>query len=99
MELVFHEDKKNSMIVELKGEQHTFPALLCWALLKNPNVQVAVYDVPHPLIGTPFLHIKTKGEEPRSALKKALKIIQKEFDSINEKVSKLSTSSAKTKKK
>ena len=99
MELVFHEDRKDSMIVELKGEQHTFPALLCWALLKDPKVKVAVYDVPHPLIGTPFLHVKTKGEEPRAALKKALKMIQKEFDSIDAKVSKLRASPAKPKKK
>jgi len=77
------------MIVELKGEAHTFPSLLCWALLKDPKVQVAVYDMPHPLIGTPRVHIKTKGEEPKAALKKALKLVQKELDSLNKAVSKI----------
>ena len=99
MELVFVEDRKDSMVVELKGEAHTFPGLLCWALLKDPKVTIAVYDVPHPLVGTPRLHIKTKGEQPRAALKKALKLIQKELDSVNTKVSKLrTTAKAKGKK-
>jgi len=98
MQLVFHEDKKDSMLVELKGEAHTFPALLCWALLKDDAVEVAVYDVPHPLIGTPYIHIKTKGEEPRAALKKALKLIQKELDAVEDKVSKI-RAPAKEKKK
>ena len=89
MELVFVEDRKDSMIVDLKNEAHTFPGLLCWALLKDPKVTVAVYDMPHPLIGTPRLHIKTKGEQPRAALKKALKVIQKELDSMDAKVSKI----------
>ena len=89
MELVFVEDRKDSMIVDLKGEAHTFPGLLCWALLKDPKVTVAVYNMPHPLIGTPRIHIKTKGEQPRAALKKALKLIQKELDSIDTKISKI----------
>ncbi|MCK4328140.1 MAG: DNA-directed RNA polymerase subunit L [Candidatus Diapherotrites archaeon] len=92
MELVFLENRKDSMIVELKGEAHTFPGLLCWALLKDPKVQVAVYEVPHPLVGTPRMHIKTKGEEPKAALKKALKLIQKELDSVNKPVSKIRAS-------
>ncbi|MFC2174746.1 DNA-directed RNA polymerase subunit L [archaeon] len=98
MELVFLENRKDSMVVDLKGEAHTFPSLLCWALLKDPKVQVAVYDVPHPLIGTPRVHIKTKGEEPKAALKKALKLIHKELDSLNTTVSKLRAPAAKGKK-
>jgi DNA-directed RNA polymerase subunit L len=98
MELNFLEDRKDSMVVELKGEEHTFPGLLCWALLKDSKVQVAVYDIPHPLIGTPHLHVKTKGETPKAALKKALKLIKKEIDSIDSSVSKIRTTS-KTKGK
>ena len=98
MELKFIENKKTSMIVELIGEEHTFPGLLCWALLKDPKVTLAVYDIPHPLIGIPHLYIQTKGEEPKAALKKALKVIQKELDGINKVVSKLRTPSKKDKK-
>lgn len=98
MELNFIEDRKDSMVVELKGEAHTFPGLLCWALLNDSKVTVAVYDVPHPLIGTPRVHIKTKGEEPRAAIKKALKLIQKELDGVNSSVSKLRTPTKKGKK-
>lgn len=98
MELNFIEDKKNSVVVELVGEEHTFPGLLCWALLQNPKVMVAVYDVPHPIVGTPRVHIKTKGETPRAAIKKALKLIQKELDSVNKAVSKIRISSKKGKK-
>ena len=98
MELVFIENRKDSMVVELKGEAHTFPALLCWALLKDPKVKVAVYDVPHPLVGTPRMHVKTKGEEPKAALKKALKLIQKEMGSLEKSVSKIRAPSPKPKK-
>ena len=98
MQLKFIEDKKNSMVVELIGEEHTFPSLLCWALLQNPKVTVAVYDVPHPLVGTPRVYIKTKTETPRAALKKALKLIQKELNSVNAAVSKIRTPAKKGKK-
>ena len=98
MELKFIEDRKNSMVVELIGEEHTFPGLLCWALLQNPKVTVAVYDVPHPLVGTPRVYVKTNGEAPRAAIKKALKLIQKELDSVSAAVSKIRTPAKKGKK-
>jgi len=98
MQLKFIEDRKSSMVVELVGEEHTFPGLLCWALLQDSKVSVAVYDVPHPLVGTPRVHIKTKGETPRAAIKKALKLIQKELDSVNKAVSKIRTPAKKGKK-
>ncbi len=99
MQLKFIEDKKSSMIADLSGEEHTFPGLLCWALLQDPKVTVAVYDIPHPLVGTPRVYIKTKGEEPRAAIKKALKLIQKELDSVKDAVSKLHTQAKKKGKK
>jgi len=98
MQLKFIEDRKSSMVVELVGEEHTFPGLLCWALLQDPKVNVAVYDMPHPLVGTPRVHIKTNGETPRAAVKKALKLIQKELDSVNAAVSKIRAPAKKGKK-
>lgn len=82
MKLNIIEDKKDSLILEIEGEQHTFPALLCWALLKDSKVKVAVYDIEQPLVGKPKIYIRTKGKKPKNAILKSLDLIDKELDSI-----------------
>ena len=88
MKLNVLEDKKDSMVFELQGEQHTFPALLCWALLQDDDVEVAVYDLHHPLVGQPHIHLKVKKGEPREALKKALKKIKGELSDLEKGIGK-----------
>ncbi len=88
MKLNVIEDRKESMVIELQGEKHTFPALLCWALLQDAKVEVAVYDLKHPLVGQPKVIIKTKGETPRAALKKALKKIKSELSDLEKGIDK-----------
>lgn len=83
---VISEDK-SSMVFELEGAQHSFPALLCWALLKDPKVEMAMYNVEHPLIGKPKVHVKTKSEEPRAAITTALKLITSELEGVRRGVS------------
>lgn len=88
MKLDVIEDRKDSMVFKLEGEQHTFPALLCWALLEDPKVEVAVYDLKHPLVGQPTVNIKTRGEAPREALKRALKKIKSELSDLEKGIAK-----------
>lgn len=73
------EESKNSMVFELEGEEHSYPGLLCWALLKDPRVELAVYDLDHPLVGTPRLFLKTKNKKPVNALKDAVDFLENEF--------------------
>lgn len=73
------EESKNSLVFELEGEEHSYPGLLCWALLKDPRVELAVYEVDHPLIGVPRLFLRTKNKKPVNALKDATEFLDKEF--------------------
>ncbi|MCD6522669.1 MAG: DNA-directed RNA polymerase subunit L [Candidatus Diapherotrites archaeon] len=82
-------ETKDTMVFEIPGEQHTFPQLLCWALLQNPKVEVAVYNKEHPLIGDTKVYIKCKGITPKKALLGALDIIDKELASLKRGIQKI----------
>lgn len=97
MKLNVIKETKASMILELEGEQHTFPALLCWALLKDPKVDFAVYDLDHPLVGKPRIHLRTKNKAPKKALKDAAKLLEKEFKNLGKEVDKKITKPKKKK--
>ncbi len=64
---------KNELKIEIQGEGHTFCNLLQSALLQDKSVEMAGYDVPHPLILSAVLYLRTKRESsPEKALARAL---------------------------
>jgi DNA-directed RNA polymerase subunit L len=64
---------KNELKVEIQGEGHTFCNLLQYVLLQDKGVEMAGYDVPHPLVPNAVLYIRTKREStPEKALSRAL---------------------------
>jgi DNA-directed RNA polymerase subunit L len=64
---------KNELRLELQGEGHTFCNLLQWILLQDKSVEIAGYDVPHPLLPNAILYVRTKRESsPEKALLRAL---------------------------
>lgn len=73
MNLKVLQNTKNELKIEIQGEGHTFCNLLQHALLQDRGVEMAGYDVPHPLIPSAILYIRTKREtSPRKALERAL---------------------------
>ncbi len=73
MEAVILKENSNELKLELKGEGHTFCMILQMELLKDPNVEVAGYDVPHPLLNSTILYVRTiNRKKPRDSLVKAL---------------------------
>ncbi|MCD4739805.1 DNA-directed RNA polymerase subunit L [archaeon] len=98
MTLKILNETTKSMQFELEGEQHTFPALLCWALLKDPRVSFAVYNVDHPLIGIPQITLRTERKKPMNALLDATKLLDKEFKEIDKQLGKTAKSTKKKKK-
>lgn len=65
-------DTKLELIFIVHGESHGICNALRHILMKNPDVEYAVYNIDHPLTGEPEMTIKTKrGKRPRDALKKA----------------------------
>lgn len=76
--------------MEVEDIGHTLCNLLQKRLLEDENVDLAGYDIPHPLASNAIIYIRTKGEEkPEEALKKAVKKtlkISKEFGQKFQKV-------------
>lgn len=67
---------KNKLQIEIEGEGHTFCNLLQHVLLEDKTVEIAGYDIPHPLVGKPIMHIRTReGRSPEKVLLKALERI------------------------
>ena len=73
MNLKVLQRSKNELRLEIQGEGHTFCNLLQYILLQDKGVEIAGYDVPHPLIFNSILYIRTKRESsPEKALARAL---------------------------
>lgn len=80
---------KNEIKIEIEGAGHSICNLLQKKLLEDPNVDLAGYDVPHPLASNAILYVRMNGtSKPELALKKAIKNalkLNKEFTNSLEK--------------
>ena len=62
----------NELKIEVEGAGHGLCNLLQKKLLEDKSVDMAGYDVPHPLVPNPVIYVRMKGaEKPEDALKKA----------------------------
>ena len=67
-------ETSDELRIEIKGEGHTFCNPLQKILLEDNEVEVAGYDIPHPLFPNTILYIHTKGKRnPKTVLREALK--------------------------
>jgi DNA-directed RNA polymerase subunit L len=67
----------NELKLEIGGEGHTFCNVLQKALLEDDTIEMAAYDIPHPLISNPIVYVRTKGHRrPETALRKAVEKIR-----------------------
>lgn len=83
MELAVLEETKTKMVVELKGEDHTFCNLLKNELWNDDKVHVSTYVMNHPSIGVPRIHLETaSGRAPRDALLDAAKRMGKNVEAF-----------------
>ncbi|MGC8848939.1 MAG: RpoL/Rpb11 RNA polymerase subunit family protein [Candidatus Bathyarchaeia archaeon] len=77
MEITILKEDNAELKLELKGEGHTICILLQRELLSDPDIELAGYDVPHPLINSAILYIRArKGKNPREAFIRALDRIE-----------------------
>jgi len=64
---------ENELKIEVEGAGHTICNLLQKKLLEDENVDMAGYDIPHPLASTPIIYVRTKGGvTPEQALRRAV---------------------------
>jgi DNA-directed RNA polymerase subunit L len=62
----------NELKIEIEGTGHGLCNLLQKKLLEDKSVDMAGYDIPHPLVSNPVIYVRMKGsEKPADALKKA----------------------------
>jgi DNA-directed RNA polymerase subunit L len=73
----------NELKIDVDGIGHAFCNLLQKRLLEDPHVDLAGYDVPHPLASNSIIYVRTKGNvKPEEALRKAVENVRemnKEF--------------------
>ncbi len=63
---------KSEIKIEIEGAGHSICNLLQKKLLEDPNVDLAGYDVPHPLASNAILYVRMNGtSKPESAIIKA----------------------------
>ena len=72
------DDKKNKLMIEVKGVEHTLCNAIKSELWNDKHVKIATYTINHPQVGTPQMIVETDGEEsPRNALINAVERLHK----------------------
>lgn len=63
----------NELRLEVDGVGHTLCNLLQKRILEEENVDLAGYDIPHPMTPTAMIYVRTKGKsKPEDVLKRAV---------------------------
>jgi DNA-directed RNA polymerase subunit L len=63
----------NELKLEVEDVGHTLCNLLQKRLLEEENVELAGYDIPHPMTSSAIIYVRTKGKvKPEDVLKRAL---------------------------
>ncbi len=86
MEINIIEEKKNKLVFEIRGEDHTFSNMLRKELWNDEHVKASAYNIDHPLVGQPKFVLQTDGEDPRKVLQAAAKRIEKQFTKLKDEV-------------
>jgi DNA-directed RNA polymerase subunit L len=89
MEVKILKSDKNSIKVELIGENHTFANALRKELWNDSGVKLAGYNIEHPLVSNPVLVVDGDGkQDPKKMLLKAAENLRKRNLTIIEKLKK-----------
>ncbi|HIH26094.1 DNA-directed RNA polymerase subunit L [Candidatus Woesearchaeota archaeon] len=89
MELKVLKEEKNILELEIKGEDHTLANLLRGELWNTDGVELASYNLKHPIVSSPILSLNVNKGKPKKALEEALHSIKsktKEFRSLLKKL-------------
>ena len=87
MEIKILDDKKNKLLIEVKGTDHTLCNAIKTELWNDKHVKIATYSIRHPQISVPQIIVETDGEEsPKNALINAIQRLQKDKFKKSEKV-------------
>jgi len=77
MNLKILKREPNELRIELEGERHTFCNVLQEVLLEDETIEMASYNIPHPLVSNPIIYVRTKGKRrPETALREAVEKVR-----------------------
>jgi len=80
---------ENELKIEVEGAGHTLCNLLQKKLLEDENVDVAGYDIPHPLASNPIIYVRTRGNTaPEEALRRAVEKLLEISDEFSKELEK-----------
>lgn len=89
MEIKILEESANRLVFEAKTS-HTLCTALKQELWEDEDVKAAGYSIAHPLVGKPVFTVETKkGREPRKAVSKAIKGLNKKLENLQTKLKKI----------
>jgi DNA-directed RNA polymerase subunit L len=78
MEIKTLKRTSNELRIEVEGVGHTLCNLLQKRIVEDESVDLAGYDVPHPLASSAIIYVRTKGEvSPEKALLVAVEKVRK----------------------
>jgi DNA-directed RNA polymerase subunit L len=75
MELKILSSEKDSLKIELMGEDHTLANALRTQLWKDSGVKLTGYNIEHPLVSNPILVVE--GTDPKKMLMNAVAELKK----------------------
>lgn len=87
MEINVLDKKKNSLTIEIKGEDHTLCNAIKSELWNDKDTKISAYDIKHPLVGIPRLKIESKSD-PKKALIDAANRLQQSNEKFKKSFSK-----------
>ena len=77
MNIKILEKTKKELKIEIDGANHTLCNVIQKQLVKDERVDLAGYNILHPLISNPVIYVRTKGKnKPETILKKNVKQVQ-----------------------
>ncbi len=85
MEYEIVEESKNEIKLELLDEEHTMANLLKSSFISDERVKIASYDMDHPTLSNPVLHIEVKeGKDIEEVIKDRTDSLIKEFEDLKD---------------
>ena len=90
MKIKINDDSKKRLEIEIEGVGHTFCNALKEELWNDDAVDIAGYNIDHPLVGKPVMIVETTGKkEPRAAIIDAIKRLKKVNDKVRKNLIKI----------
>ena len=90
---------KKELEIEIQGEGHTLCNVLQEALISDGRVDLAGYDIPHPLTPVPRIYVRTKNRtrsNSEKVLEDAIREVQKQTEIFKKALAKAFTEQEKS---